>query len=82
LLGIFKDADKMPGLWKEWLQGAEKIEQRLKDEGHLTERVYIDPDTFPNWCAKEGISVDTHGRQKFVAIVIGNYPVDKAPMAR
>ncbi|SRR5258708_1995971 len=38
LLTIFEDAHKMPRAWKEWLKGAEKMEQKLKTDGHSVER--------------------------------------------
>jgi hypothetical protein len=70
LLQIFTDADKMPRAWKDWLKGAEKMEQDMKAQGFLTERVYIDPDTFPDWCAKEGTTIDRKGRNKFAAAFV------------
>jgi hypothetical protein len=66
LLGIFEDANKMPGTWKEWLKGAEQMEKRTQTDGHITERVYIDPDTFPDWCRREGVGVNREGRHKFI----------------
>ena len=36
----------------------------------MTERVYIDPDTFPEWCRKEGLSVGRYARNKFAAGVV------------
>jgi hypothetical protein len=33
LLRIFKDANKMPRAWKEWLEGAEKMEKQVKAQG-------------------------------------------------
>jgi hypothetical protein len=67
LLAMFKDADKMHDTWKEWRENAERLEKRAKAEGHVTERVYIDPSTFPDWCAREGASLDRDGRGRFVA---------------
>jgi hypothetical protein len=65
LLEIFDDADKMPRTWKEWLKRAEQMEERAKAQGYHTQRVYIDPDSFANWCLCEGMSTDSEGRQKF-----------------
>jgi hypothetical protein len=50
LLTIFEDGRKMPRTWEEWLKQAEKAEQKMEIQGYMTERVYIDPDTFPDWC--------------------------------
>jgi hypothetical protein len=66
LLQLFDDADKMPPSWKEWLKMAEEMEQGLKAYGHVVLRVYIDPATFPDWCAAHGTSPGGAGRRKFV----------------
>lgn len=70
LLGIFDDADKMSRSWKEWLKGAEKAEKSANAAGQATERVYIDPDTFPDWCRDNGVGVNRDGRHKFVAATL------------
>jgi hypothetical protein len=70
LLTIFEDANKMPRAWKDWLKGAEEMEQRLKADGHTVERVYIDPDTFPGWCRREGVKIAREGRNKFAAVFV------------
>ena len=70
LLAIFEDAHKMPRKWEDWLKGAEKMEQEMKAKGHMTERVYIDPETFPAWCRKEGVRVAREGRNKFAATFV------------
>lgn len=69
---IFDDGGKMPTTWKEWLQNAEGMERKAKAQaaaqGAVIERVYIDPDTFPDWCAANGVKPDSQGRHKFVAV--------------
>ena len=67
---LFDDGDKMPPSWKEWLKMAEEMEQGLKAYGHVVLRVYIDPATFPDWCAAHGTSPGSAGRRKFVAAAI------------
>jgi hypothetical protein len=32
--------------------------------------VYIDPDTFPEWCREEGVGVNREGRGKFAGDVV------------
>lgn len=61
LLKIFTDADKMPRTWEEWLKGAEAMEKRVKAQRQIVERIYIDPDTFPDWCASQNVTVDRQG---------------------
>jgi hypothetical protein len=70
LLQLFDDGDKMPPSWKEWLKMAEEMEQGLKAYGHVVLRVYIDPATFPDWCAAHGTSPGSAGRRKFVAAAV------------
>ena len=62
--------DKMPPSWKEWLKVAEEMKQGLKAYGHVVLRVYIDPATFPDWCAAHGTSPGSAGRRKFVAAAV------------
>jgi hypothetical protein len=70
LLQLFDDDDKMPPSWKEWLKVAEEMEQGLKAYGHVVLRVYIDPATFPDWCAAHGTNPNSAGRRKFVAAAV------------
>jgi hypothetical protein len=70
LLRLFDDGDKMPPSWKEWLKMAEEMERGLKAYGHVVLRVYIDPATFPDWCAAHGTSPGSAGRRKFVAVAV------------
>jgi hypothetical protein len=70
LLAIFEDAHKMPSTWKGWLKGAEQLEERAKAQGQTAERVYVDPDTFPEWCRREGVGVNREGRHKFNAVTL------------
>lgn len=67
---IFTDGDKMPDTWEEWLKKAEKMEDQMRSRFDVVERVYIDPATFPAWCAAHGASVDRQGRHAFVAATV------------
>lgn len=66
-LALFPDSDKMHQTWKGWLEGAVKSEQEQLAQGYLVERVYIDPDTFVDWCAAHDCRVDAQGRHHFIA---------------
>jgi hypothetical protein len=70
LLNIFEDGDKLPRSWQEWRKMAEEMEQGLKAYGHAVLRVYIDPTTFPDWCAAHGTVPNAAGRRKFVAAAV------------
>jgi hypothetical protein len=67
LLAIFDDAHEMHETWEEWEESAKKVAERLKTEGRIIERVYIDPDTFPGWCREAGVKITGAARSKFAA---------------
>ena len=64
---MFTDSDKMHDTWEEWLEQAERMERSAKTQVDIVERVYIDPATFPDWCASHGTTIDRQGRNAFVA---------------
>ncbi|MDE2283080.1 MAG: hypothetical protein KGK33_00500 [Hyphomicrobiales bacterium] len=63
---LFESTNYLPP-WEEWLQRAQELEQRFKGEGYIVERVYIDLDTFPDWCAQNGKRIDAQARVDFAA---------------
>lgn len=65
LMKIFADSQELPSTFDEWLQLAYQTYDRLKRQGHLVEKVYIDPDTFPAWCAKRGLNINANARASF-----------------
>jgi|ERR1700733_349498 len=67
LLSIFEDGHMFEGGWKEWVKRAEKMENDLKSQGIIVERVYIDPDTFASWCSKNNVGTGREGRLKYGA---------------
>lgn len=66
LLGIFEDADKLPGAFEDWLSKAESVEKAQCQVGRNVFRVIIEPDAFPLWCASKGLKIDSHSRNVFV----------------
>jgi len=64
LLSIFSDGNKMPPTWKDCLKIAEEMKRGLEAYGHVVMRVYIDPNTFPEWCATNGWNLGAKGRKK------------------
>ena len=63
---IFIDSDNLPASYQEWLSKAEAFEKKIRDSGVRVERIVIDADTFPDWCASLGCNVDTEARKRFV----------------
>ena len=69
-LRMYADGNKMPRTWQEWLKIAEEMERGLKAYGHVVMRVFIDPNTFPGWCAAHNTSPGREGRKMFVAAAV------------
>ena len=70
ILKILDDGSKLPPTWKEWLAMAEEMERGLKAYGHPVMRVYLDPNTFADWCTEHGTSPGREGRKRFVAAAV------------
>jgi hypothetical protein len=64
---IFEDAHEMHDTWEEWVESAKNVEERLKTEGFIVDRIHIHPDTFPEWCRKAGVRVIASARSRFTA---------------
>ncbi len=67
LLGIFVDNEKLASTYDEWLKDAERVVDQLRRDGHAFQKVYIDPDTFPAWCAARGMNIDAEARTLFAS---------------
>jgi len=67
---VSEDADQLPETWEKFTQYTKMFENKWKADGYIVERTYIDPETFPDWCAKNGVRVNTEGRKKFAAVVV------------
>ncbi len=65
LLIAFEDRNDRASTWEQWEKIAEEAEESYKAQGLIVERVYIDPDTFPDWCSKNGFRVDSDATVKF-----------------
>ena len=73
LRNIFDDGNKMPLTWKEWLKMAEEMKRGLESYGHVVMRVRIDPHTFSDWCATQGVGSSREARKRFAAAVKERY---------
>ncbi len=65
LLGMFPDRDKLHSTFEEWLKDAVRVTDQLRRNGIAFRKVFIDPDTFPAWCAARGLSLDAGARARF-----------------
>lgn len=65
LVAIFEDSDMFTDGWAAWNKRAEAIEDQMKGQGVIPLRAYLDPDTFPGWCAARGVDTGREGRTLF-----------------
>jgi hypothetical protein len=47
LKAMFPDGDQLHDTHAKWLAEVEKVEKRLRRDGHVVKRVYIEPAVFP-----------------------------------
>ena len=65
LRGIFEDGDMFTDGWAAWNKRAEAVEKEMEGQGVIPLRAYIDPDTFPAWCAARGVDTGREGRSLY-----------------
>lgn len=69
ILSIMEDSDVLPRTWNKWLMDVEQVEKKLRREGIITIKAYIDPVTFPYWCRVNGLNVDAKARMAYAKAV-------------
>ena len=62
LLGLFDDAELLPRTYGDWLVRAEEKKAEVEAAGDQVMKVYIDPETFPEWCSKKNMPKDANSR--------------------
>ncbi len=62
LLALFDDAELLPRTYADWLQRAEEKRAEVEAAGDQVLKVFIDPETFPEWCAKKNMPRDANSR--------------------
>ncbi len=64
LLEIFDDAHRVPRNFADWHRRAEAIKEQVEAAGDQVMKVYIEPDTFQDWCENKGIAKDAEARSQ------------------
>jgi hypothetical protein len=64
LIAMFSDADLLPKSYSDWLVRAEEKKKEVQDDGDIVIKVFIDPETFPEWCKKKGLPMDAEARSQ------------------
>jgi hypothetical protein len=50
-----------------WLAQGEKVERRLRKQGHVVKRIYIEPGVFRAWCLLKGLPMDVNARTQYAS---------------
>ena len=61
---MFVDGERLPESYQDWLSRAEDMKKQAQDAGDIVIKVYIDPQTFPEWCAQKGVAMDSEARSQ------------------
>jgi hypothetical protein len=69
LMAMFEDGPLFDS-FEQWERRAEKIERELQRDDYIVERVYIDPDAFPNGAEKKWLALIARVAGKFAAEVV------------
>ncbi|WP_119388744.1 hypothetical protein [Taklimakanibacter lacteus] len=67
LKAIFADAHALHDTYEEWRSSVRKVEHRMREEGHLIERIDLEPESFVQWCALRGLRTDAKARASFAS---------------
>lgn len=67
---IFDDGDLLPPTYREWLKLAEEKKEEAETAGDQVVKVFIDPETFPQWCEKKNLSKDANARSELAIEVV------------
>lgn len=62
LLELFDDSDLLPPTYGDWLARAEEKKAEVEARGDKVIKVFIDPETFPEWCARKNLAKDANAR--------------------
>ncbi len=64
LLGLFDDTELLPKTYADWEKRAEDKKQEVDAAGDQVLKVFIDPETFPGWCASKNLPMDANSRSQ------------------
>ena len=70
LLAMFDDAELLPPTYQHWLARAEEKKAEVEANGDQVIKVFIDPETFPQWCDKKNLPKDANSRSQMAIEVV------------
>lgn len=70
LMTIFSDTHLIPATYGDWLERAEAMVTKVEGQGDQVVKVYIDPETFPEWCTKHKREANAEARADLALEVV------------
>ena len=64
LLALFDDAELLPRTFADWFLRADRKKTEVEATGDQVIKVFIDPETFPQWCADKKLPKDANSRSQ------------------
>lgn len=64
LKNLFVDGDSLPASYEDWRRRAEDMKNEAQAAGDAVIKVFIDPQTFPEWCENKGMAMDSEARSQ------------------
>lgn len=66
---IMADRNQLPDTFSIWRMKAEAHEKMERRNGKVVVRVFIDPETFPDWCLSRSLDVDAKARMLYASLI-------------
>lgn len=66
---LMTDRDKLHTSYHLWRMDAETGEKRQRRDGKTVVRAFIDPKTFPDWCAARGLDINANARMQYASFI-------------
>ena len=63
----FHDGDTLPDTYDEWRKKALETWRQLSDQGHVLEEVFLDRETFGEWCRSRNVKPNRKARSQYCA---------------
>jgi len=70
LRAMFVDGEQLPPTYTEWLRRAEEKKTQGEAEGDRVVKVFIDPETFPQWCEIKQMPMDANSRSQLAIEIV------------
>ena len=61
---MFEDGDMLPTSYAAWHSRAEKMKADAEQAGDVVIKVFIDPETFPEWCKAKDLPMNSEARSQ------------------